>query len=74
MSTTNTIVIDAVDIATLVLEITQHTGESAADGLARLLPNIDADKAEAILNDAQILAEEKANAVLPDDAPTSELP
>lgn len=65
MPKTNTIVIDAVDIATLLLTITDHTGESAADGLARLLPNTDAQKREAILNDALILQEEKENQDLP---------
>lgn len=73
MPTTNTIVIDAVDIAVLLLNIQQRTGQPAADGLAILLPNIEADKREAILNDAQILQEQKDNANLPDDAPTGEL-
>lgn len=66
MPTTNTIVIDAVDVATLLLGIQDRTGQPAADGLAILLPDIEAAKREAILNDAQILAEQQANAALPD--------
>ena len=71
MSTTNTILMDSLDIATLLLDIQQHTGESAADGLARLLPNLEDDKREAILNDAQILREKAENAALPDDPPAA---
>lgn len=64
---TTTILTDSVIIATVVLEVTSHTGESFTDGLARLFPNLDAGDAAAITNDAQIIQERKENAGIVDD-------
>ena len=66
MASANSILVDSVIIATVVLEITDHTGESLTDGLARLFPDLDAGDAAAIANDAQIIQERKENAALPD--------
>ena len=56
-----TLINDGLIVATLLIELKSHTGESYVDGLARLFPNLDAGDLQVLADQAQIEEERQFN-------------
>lgn len=74
MPNSTTLITDGIIITGLLLRINAITGLGYEAILAQEFPALDAGKAQALANEAQIAQERRDTAALPDDAPTGELP